>query len=44
MGRLYKSITGILSRDPEKSLDTQVLKGLVTKMYRGAKKRTKKIG
>jgi NAD(P)-dependent dehydrogenase (short-subunit alcohol dehydrogenase family) len=28
----------VLSREPEKSLDTQVLKGLVTKLYRRAKK------
>lgn len=31
----------VLSRDPEKSLDTQLLKGLVTKMYRRAKKENK---
>jgi NAD(P)-dependent dehydrogenase (short-subunit alcohol dehydrogenase family) len=31
----------VLSRDPEKSLDTQALKGLVTKLYRRAKKDNK---
>lgn len=31
----------VLSRDPEKSLDTHMLKGLVTKLYRRAKKDNK---
>ena len=31
----------VLSRDPDKSLDTNMLKGLVTKLYRRAKKENK---
>jgi NAD(P)-dependent dehydrogenase (short-subunit alcohol dehydrogenase family) len=33
----------VLSRDPDKSLDTQVLKGLVTKLYKRAKKDNKQV-
>ena len=33
----------VLSRDPGKSLDTMSLKGLVTKLYRRAKKDNKQL-